>query len=101
MYANILKRDADAAYDAAGQLIDGPISVPQDYEWDAFVSHNDHLVDPLLPLRNFQHITYPGKNHPAAAEVRAGMLERKSKYLKSYTPGWYVQSKKIFVFFSI
>ncbi|KKZ64951.1 hypothetical protein EMCG_09147 [[Emmonsia] crescens] len=92
MYANILKRDADAAYDAAGQLIDGPISVPQDYEWDAFVSHNDHLVDPLLPLRTFQHITYPGKNHPAAAEVRAGMLERKSKYLKSYTPGWYVLS---------
>ncbi|OAX78063.1 hypothetical protein ACJ72_07632 [Emergomyces africanus] len=92
MYANILKRDADAAYDAAGQLIEGPISVAQDHEWDAFVSHNDHLVDPQLPLRTFQHINYPGKNHPAAAEVRAGMLERKSKYLKSYTPGWYVLS---------
>ncbi|EDN08809.1 conserved hypothetical protein [Histoplasma mississippiense (nom. inval.)] len=92
MYANILKRDADAAYDAAGQLIDGPISVPQDREWDAFVSHNDRLVDPLLPLRDFQHIHYPGKSHPAAAEVRAGMLERKSKYLRSYTPGWYVLS---------
>ncbi|OJD19724.1 hypothetical protein AJ78_00347 [Emergomyces pasteurianus Ep9510] len=92
MYANILKRDADAAYDAAGQLIEGPISVPQDREWDAFVSHNDHLVDPQLPLRKFQHINYPGKNHPAAAEVRAGMLERKSKYLKSYTAGWYVLS---------
>ncbi|EEQ85839.1 hypothetical protein RJZ56_005221 [Blastomyces dermatitidis] len=92
IYANILKRDADAAYDAAGQLIEGPISVPQDHEWDSFVSHNDHLVDPLLPIRDFQHINYPGKNHPAAAEVRAGMLERKSKYLKSYTPGWYVLS---------
>ncbi|KAJ5732617.1 hypothetical protein N7493_004098 [Penicillium malachiteum] len=91
-YASILKREADEAYDTAEKLRMGPISMPHDHEWNAFVAHTDELVDPHIPLRHVENITYPGKDHPAAAEVRAGMLERKSKYLKSYTPGWYVLS---------
>lgn len=66
--------------------------MPKDAEWLAFVQNDAHFVDPSIPLRRIEDIEYPGKNHPAAAEVRAGMLERKSKYLKSYTPGWYVLS---------
>lgn len=62
----------------------------KDLEWDAFVDNNEHFVDPRLPIRKAERIIYPGKEAPAAAEVRSGMLERKSKYLKSYTPGWYV-----------
>ncbi|OOQ82322.1 PH domain protein [Penicillium brasilianum] len=91
-YASILKREADEAYDTVEKLRAGPISMPQDHEWNAFVASTDELVDPRIPLRNVENITYDGKDHPAAAEVRAGMLERKSKYLKSYTPGWYVLS---------
>ncbi|KAJ5679682.1 hypothetical protein N7462_007926 [Penicillium macrosclerotiorum] len=91
-YASILKREADEAYDTVEKLRAGPISMPQDHEWNAFVSSTDELVDPRIPLRNVENITYSGKDHPAAAEIRAGMLERKSKYLKSYTPGWYVLS---------
>lgn len=64
----------------------------KDLEWMQFVHNDPHLVKPELPLRRVQDIDYPGKDHPAAAEIRAGMLERKSKYLKSYTPGWYVLS---------
>jgi hypothetical protein len=91
-YASILKRDADEAYDTVEKLRAGPISMPKDHEWNNFISESDQLVDPRVPVRNIQSITYPGKDHPAAAEVRSGMLERKSKYLKSYTPGWYVLS---------
>ncbi|KAJ5570527.1 uncharacterized protein N7459_009957 [Penicillium hispanicum] len=91
-YASILKREADEAYDTVEKLRVGPISMPQDHEWNAFVANTDELVDPRIPLRNVESITYSGKDHPAAVEVRAGMLERKSKYLKSYTPGWYVLS---------
>lgn len=91
-YANILKREADEAYDTAEKLHAGPISMPQDHEWNSFIASADDMVDPHIPLRNVENITYPGKDHPAAAEVRSGMLERKSKYLKSYTPGWYVLS---------
>ncbi|KAL2811126.1 hypothetical protein BJX63DRAFT_292571 [Aspergillus granulosus] len=91
-YAGILKREADETLDAAEKLRVGPISMPHDHEWNAFVAETDEMVDPRVPLRDVDNITFPGKDHPAAAEVRSGMLERKSKYLKSYAPGWYVLS---------
>ncbi|GME35976.1 hypothetical protein GTA08_BOTSDO06697 [Neofusicoccum parvum] len=90
--AGILKRDADEAYNTIERLRAGPISMPKDGEWTQFVEHDPHFVNPRTPLRRIEDIEYPGKHHPAAAEIRAGMLERKSKYLKSYTPGWYVLS---------
>lgn len=90
--AGILKREGDDAYHAVESLRTGPISMPKDHEWYEFVTHDPHFVDPNLPLRRVEDIEYPGKHHPAATEIRAGMLERKSKYLKSYTPGWYVLS---------
>lgn len=77
-------------YETADNLRSGPISMPKDREWDAFVDNNEHFVDPRIPVRRTENIGYPGKDHPAALEVRSGLLERKSKYLKSYTPGWYV-----------
>lgn len=91
--AGILKRDADEAYNTIERLRAGPISMPKDQEWTQFVEHDPHFVNPRTPLRRIEDIEYPGKHHPAAAEIRAGMLERKSKYLKSYTPGWYVLLK--------
>lgn len=90
--AGILKREADDAYNVVERLRTGPIAMPKDEEWMQFVLRDEHFVDPNVPLRRIEDIEYPGKHHPAAAEVRAGMLERKSKYLKSYTPGWYVLS---------
>jgi hypothetical protein len=62
--------------------------MPRDLEWSRFVRSDPHFVNPDMPLRRLEDIQYPGKYHPATTEVRAGMLERKSKYLKSYTPGW-------------
>ncbi|PNS21364.1 Phosphatidylinositol 4,5-bisphosphate-binding protein SLM2 [Sphaceloma murrayae] len=91
-YAGILKREADDAYNTVDLLRTGPISMRKDLEWNQFVNSDPHLVNPNMPLRKVQDIEYPGKYHPAAAEIRAGMLERKSKYLKSYTAGWYVLS---------
>ncbi|CAO2656082.1 Nn.00g048850.m01.CDS01 [Neocucurbitaria sp. VM-36] len=90
--ASILKRDADEMYNTVEKLRSGPIAMPRDHEWSRFVRSDPHFVNPDLPLRRLEEIEYPGKHHPATTEVRAGMLERKSKYLKSYTPGWYVLS---------
>lgn len=95
-YASILKREADEAYDTVEKLRAGPISMAKDHEWNSFVSGSSQLVDPRVPMRTVEQIRYPGKDHPAAAEVRSGMLERKSKYLKSYTPGWCVFSLPFF-----
>ncbi|KAI8939642.1 hypothetical protein NX059_003401 [Plenodomus lindquistii] len=90
--ASILKRDADEMYNTVEKLRSGPIAMPRDHEWNRFVRSDPHFVNPDMPLRRLEDIEYPGKHHPATTEVRAGMLERKSKYLKSYTPGWYVLS---------
>ncbi|KAM0246387.1 hypothetical protein ACHAQJ_010238 [Trichoderma viride] len=91
-YAGILKREADNALGVVGELRDGPISMPKDQEWEHFVSHDNRVVNPSIPLRSVEQIHYPGQNHLSAQEIRAGLLERKSKYLKSYTAGWYVLS---------
>lgn len=87
-YAGILKREADNSYNVIGELRDGPIAMPKDHEWMHFVTHDDKFVDPSIPLRTPDQIHYPGQDHEAAQEIRAGLLERKSKYLKSYTAGW-------------
>lgn len=87
-YAAILRREADETYSAVEKLEAGPLAMPKEFEWDAFVNNNEYFIDPRLPVRRVENITYPGRDNPAASEVRSGMLERKSKYLKSYTPGW-------------
>ncbi|AEO67763.1 uncharacterized protein THITE_2116791 [Thermothielavioides terrestris NRRL 8126] len=89
-YAGILKRESDAAYNAIEELRIGPLSMPKDREWTAFIQRDDRFVDPDLPMRSAESIHYPGRDHYACQEIRAGLLERKSKYLKSYTPGWQV-----------
>lgn len=87
-YAGILKRESDAAYSAIDELRIGPITMPKDHEWTYFVQKDDQFVDPNIPIRSAEHIHYPGRDHVACQEIRAGLLERKSKYLKSYTAGW-------------
>ena len=86
--AGILRRDADEAYGTIDRLQNGPLAMSRDHEWTLFVEKDPRFVDPKLPMRNVGTVEYPGKYSPTAAEVRSGMLERKSKYLKSYTPGW-------------
>ena len=83
-----MKREADESYTTIEKLRNGPVGMPRDFEWNQFVASDPHFVNPSIALRRLEDIEYPGKHHPATAEVRAGMLERKSKYLKSYTPGW-------------
>ena len=87
-YAGILRREADEAYETSEKLKEGPLSMSKDLEWNQFTINNTQMVNPRLPVRNVNMITYPSKDHPAAIEVKSGMLERKSKYLKNYTPGW-------------
>ncbi|KAI1462993.1 uncharacterized protein F4812DRAFT_292766 [Daldinia caldariorum] len=91
-YLGIIKREADAAYNTIDELRAGPISMPKDHEWINFIQRDPQFVDPDVPLRSAEHIHYPGRDHFACQEIRAGLLERKSKYLKSYTAGWYVLS---------
>jgi hypothetical protein len=75
--------------------------MPKDHEWNFFVQRDDQFVDPNVTIRSAEHIHYPGRDHVACQEIRAGLLERKSKYLKSYTAGWYVLSFFTLIFYSL
>jgi hypothetical protein len=87
-YASILKRESDAASTAIEELRAGPVAMPKDHEWYSFIQADAQFVDPEIPVRTVDLIHYPGQDHYACQEIRAGLLERKSKYLKSYTAGW-------------
>ena len=65
-------------------------SVQPNTEWLAFAARSDHLLDPETPLRNIDHINYPGKDDPSVLPVHEGMLERKKRFSKNYTEGYYV-----------
>ena len=62
--------------------------MPKDHEWNEFVQNDEHFIDPRLPVRLPQSIHYPGRDNYLAQAIREGLMERKSKYLKSYTAGW-------------
>ena len=61
-YAGILRREADAAMSTVEELRTGPIAMPKDHEWNAFVEKDEHLVDPRIPVREAQNIHYPGQH---------------------------------------
>lgn len=88
LYVDILKREGSDIVDTAERLETQTLGLPGDYEWNSFVERDPNFIDPKVKIRDFEDVQYPGYDHPAVTEVRAGMLERKSKYLKSYTPGW-------------
>ncbi|KAF3923521.1 hypothetical protein ABW21_db0209446 [Orbilia brochopaga] len=91
-YMNVIRMEGNELTDTAERLQTRTINLPPDYEWTTFVERDPDFVDPRIAIRSFDGVEYPGWNAPAAVEVRSGLLERKSKYLKSYTPGWYVLS---------
>lgn len=87
--------------DLAQKLDAATIKLPKDYEWSSFIERDPNMVHPSVALRSIQDIEYPGYKHPAATGLLAGLMERKSKYLKSYTPGWYFPSATVFIYIFI
>lgn len=92
-YIRLIKREGEDQSDFAGRLTASTLQLPNEYEWSAFIGREPNVGGSSVPLRTLNDIEYPGYQHPAALEVRAGSMERKSKYLKSYTSGWYVSKK--------
>ncbi|KEI41170.1 uncharacterized protein L969DRAFT_92403 [Mixia osmundae IAM 14324] len=70
-----------------GQLMK---TIQPNTEWIAFAARSDHLLDPDTPLRNPDHILYPGKDDPSVIPVHMGMLERKKRFTKSYKDAYYI-----------
>ena len=89
-YVRIIAREGQDLLDLAERLTAKTLRLPPEHEWSAFVERDPQMVDPRVALREVEEIEYPGRRHPAVTVVQSGMLERKSKYLKSFTPAWYV-----------
>lgn len=60
------------------------------FEWDAFVKRDPNFVDTKLKPRKLADIHYEHQHSALAHQIKAGYLERRSKYLKSYSKAWYV-----------
>lgn len=88
-YIRLIKREGENLNDFSERLTASTLQLPTDHEWSAFIKRDPNMGGSSIPLRTINDIEYPGHQHPAALEVRSGLMERKSKYLKSYTPGWY------------
>lgn len=91
-YSQIIKREGQRLVGAADKIEATNTQLPQDQEWVYFVMNDPSIVEPTVPLRSLEDIDYPGLHHTSTAVVREGELERRSKYLKSFTSGWYVLS---------
>lgn len=74
----------------SSKVLNGYVQAAPVEEWDEFIKRDPNFVDPELKLRNIQDIIYPNMNSSLAYEIRSGYLERRSKYLKSYSRAWYV-----------
>jgi hypothetical protein len=91
-YSQLIRREGAQMINTAETMEKNIVQIPSDIEWDDFVHRDPNMVDPNVPLRTIEDIQYPGYNHPSTVVIRAGQLERRTKYLKSYAPGWYVLS---------
>jgi hypothetical protein len=88
IYHEMLVAEASSTNEFAAHINRTGANLPVDKEWDSFVADAKDMVPPTIPIRAFKDIEYPGVNQVTL--IRSGRLERKSKYLKSYSSAFYV-----------
>lgn len=91
----------------------GFLAKEANFEWDSFIARNSpggseippsssvsgpqgKFIDLTFPLRKASELHVPGLNSPQTLLIKEGTLERKSKYLKSYSSGYYVLTANFF-----
>ncbi|ANB11711.1 Slm1p [Sugiyamaella lignohabitans] len=90
VFAKLLGIQGQNTTDLFNKIIEGYVAKSPTAEWDAFIARDDNFVDPNLKPRKVEDISYKYQDSYLAHEVRTGYLERRSKYLKSYSRAWYV-----------
>lgn len=65
-------------------------NVQPGFEWNGFLKRNNGImIDPSAPPRSVETLGFANQDHRATKPLIAGSLERKSKVLKKYEPGFY------------
>lgn len=93
-YAKLMGQEAQLVFDTLISKLDsGFLNTDPALEWSYYVNNsvNKDCFIPLdLPMRHFSKISYKSQFDPLANELISGFLERRSKFLKSYTRGFYL-----------
>lgn len=74
----------------SNKILNGFVAKDTVFEWDSFIAHDPNFVNPETKLRNANELEYNNMYSSLAHDIRSGWLERRSKYLKSYSRAWYV-----------
>lgn len=91
VYAKLFGEQAQNVFDKLISNLDyGFLTKQPSFEWDQFVAKDKNFIDENLPKRDYKAIQYDKMNDPLTYEVRSSFLERRSKFLKSYSRGYYV-----------
>lgn len=91
IYARLLGQNAQIVFDVLISRLDvGFFNKEPVFEWDNFISKDPNFIEPNLPVRHMRDIVYKYQDDPLTYEVKSGFLERRSKFLKSYTKGFYL-----------
>lgn len=91
-YSNILSTSAVQSQELANQINAGFLSKAPDFEWNNYIASdgNQNFIDPTeIKVRDPKTLTAVAPS-PLTQKIRAGYLERRSKYLKNYSKEWYV-----------
>lgn len=91
-YAKLIGVQGQSAIDSlTNKLLSGFVAKEPTWEWDQLIARDTvDFADPKSRPRDVNEIGYQYQYSNLATEVRSGYLERRSKYLKSYSKAWYV-----------
>lgn len=93
VYARLMGEENQVIFNVLiNNLDNGFITKMPDFEWNNFINANlNNFIDiDTVKTRKFSDISYKFINDPLTLEVRSSFLERRSKFLKSYSRGYYV-----------
>lgn len=91
IYARLLGQESQLVFDILISKLDvGFFNKDPQFEWENFIARDDNFISPNLPMRKLKEIIYKYQYDPMTYEIHSGYLERRSKFLKSYSRGFYV-----------
>lgn len=91
VYARLLGQESQLVFDTLiARLDSGFFGKDPVFEWDNFILKDPNFIEPNLPMRHMKDIVYKNQFDTSTYELKSGFLERRSKFLKSYSKGFYV-----------
>lgn len=89
-FGKLTGMEAEPLQNLSNSILSGFPTKDPTLEWQNLLAKDPNFVDPTTKPRDVLELAYPGQSSNLASQIRSGYLERRSKYLKSYSKAWYV-----------